>query len=883
MRIMQGSLFMKKSQQILDLLEKNREIKRDQSNLFFLDIEYDGDTGSALMKFYDPENDTIKYLHDQSNHKPYCLTPLKEETIRERVQKTLQIKEVKRHDLLEDKIKTMRKIIVPTPRDVGGRGGIRKKIGEENAYEAWIPYHLNYLFDRGLWPCLYYDIHDMNPVLTEVHEKKEELVNLVSKEEKELAKRYLPVFSEEIPKINFTAMDIEVEGEDQRIIQPKDAGKPVISVAFVSKRDDKEQKRVFLLKDEAKKKNFKNLNETGKGYSKTQITVNGEKVNVRVYENEQNLLLDVFIKIAETPLLLTFNGDAYDLYYLYERAQKLGIEKDYIPFYITAKGRLREAYMKIGLHIDMYKVFRNAALKTYVFQEKYDNVSLNEIASTLLGEEKVHTGSGRFEELKNLSLRELAVYNFVDSHLTAELFKYNDWIPLKILVALSRITRFPIREISRRGVSTWIENWIKAEHREKGYLIPNETRMNEREVWAEEKLRDNGLVPEAVSRDKKFRGGTVLEPKKGIWFNVYVPDFASLYPSVIKVHNISYETVLCPHEECQENKLQELPYWVCTKRSGIISKLVGLIRDVRVHYFKPLSRKTPKDQLTLPDVMQGALKVLINASYGVLGAKHFPFYEIFTAESVTSLGRKKIKRIANKAKNMNLKVLYGDTDSIFIHNPKKEEIEHLVEWSSKELKVDLEVDKIYRFLALSSRKKNYFGLLKNGETDVKGMIVKKRNTPPFLKKEFQNVTEILKKTTPDNLETIKKRLSKKIKNIVKKIDNREYDLQSLAFHTQISKPIEEYTKTTPQHVKAAKELELHGKKIKPGQIISYVKTKTEKGVKPLDYANPQKVNWNKYLEIAETAFDQLLDAFGLSFQRLKQDAKGVRKLSDFMK
>lgn len=538
--------------------------------------------------------------------------------------------------------------------------------------------------------------------------------------------------------------------------------------------------------------------------------------------------------------------------------------------------------MKVGIHLDLYKLFRNVAIKTYVFKGKYEKISLNEVAKTLLGKEKIFTGEERFEKLKNLSLKELAIYNFYDSLLTAELFKYNNWIPLKILTALSRITRFPIRELSRRGVSAWIKNWIKAEHRKYEYLIPNQTRMEEREEWAEEELRKGGTVPEAISRDKKFRGGMVLEPKKGIWFDVYVLDFASLYPSVIKVHNISYETVLCPHIECRDNKLENLPYWICEKRTGIISKLVGLIRDVRVAHFKPLSKKTPKDQLTLPDVMQGALKVLINASYGVLGAEHFPFYELFTAESVTSIGRNKIKRITEKAKKMGLEPLYGDTDSIFIHQPSKEEIDELIEWSSTELKVDIEIDKVYNLLALSSRKKNYFGFREDGGTDVKGMMVIKRNTPPFLKEEFKSVTEILKEINSQNIENIKEKLADKIREIVKKIENREYPLESLAFHTQLSKPIEEYKKTTPQHVKAAKKLKQHGKSVRAGQIISYVKTKTEVGVEPLAFAEPPEVDWEKYLEFAESAFDQLLDAFGLSFQRIEHEAKGIKRLSDFV-
>lgn len=881
------SFFKDKTRELRDILRKDREVKGAEERLFLLGVEYDGASNKAVMKFYDPEDGKVQHLHDRTGHQPYCLTPLETEEIYQRIdqrKRDINIQEVKRYDLLEDMEKRMRKIVVPTPQDIGGRGGIRKELGKENTYEAWIPYHLNYIYDKELWPSLFYDIKGRKPYLSKVEEKKKELIDLVSEEEKELVKRYLPAFSEKIPKIEFTAMDIEVEGEGKRIARPKSADKPVISISFVTEvpGQNTRENLVFLLQQEGREKGVKDLKETDEGYLEGEIKAKGKNITVRVYQQESQLILDTFLQIAEAPILLTFNGDEYDLHYLYKRAKKFNIKKKYIPFTVTASGRLREAQMKVGIHLDLYKLFRNAAIKTYVFKGKYDKVSLNEVASTLLGKEKIYTGEERFEQLTDLSLKELATYNFYDSVLTAELFKYNNWIPLKILTALSRITRFPIRELSRRGVSAWIENWIKAEHRVQGNLIPNQTRMDKREEWAEEELRGEEEVPGAISRDKKFRGGMVLEPNKGTWFDVYVLDFASLYPSVIKVHNISYETVLCPHTECRDNKLEDLPYWVCEKRTGIISKLVGLIRDVRVEHFKPLSKRTPKGKLTLPDVMQGALKVLINASYGVLGAEHFPFYELFTAESVTSIGRRKIKRITEKAKKMGLDPLYGDTDSIFIHQPSKEEINELIEWSSVALGVDIEVDKVYDFLALSSRKKNYFGVRGDGGTDVKGMMVIKRNTPPFLKQEFRSVKKILKKVRKGNLKEIKERISDKIGEIVKKVENKEYPLNSLAFHTQLTKPIEEYKKTTPQHVKAAKKLKQHGKTVKAGQIISYVKTKTEAGVEPLAFAEPREVDWEKYLEFAESAFDQLLNAFDISFQRIAQEAKGIKRLSDFV-
>ena len=90
-------------------------------------------------------------------------------------------------------------------------------------------------------------------------------------------------------------------------------------------------------------------------------------------------------------------------------------------------------------------------------------------------------------------------------------------------------------------------------------------------------------------KKKKYRGGLVVEPKQGVHFGVTVMDFASLYPSIIKVKNLSYETVRCPHEECKTNAIPDTAHWACTKKNGITSLLIGSLRDLRVNYYKNLS------------------------------------------------------------------------------------------------------------------------------------------------------------------------------------------------------------------------------------------------------------------------------------------------------
>ncbi|MHA2472271.1 MAG: DNA polymerase domain-containing protein [Promethearchaeota archaeon] len=285
----------------------------------------------------------------------------------------------------------------------------------------------------------------------------------------------------------------------------------------------------------------------------------------------------------------------------------------------------------------------------------------------------------------------------------------------------------------------------------------------------------------------------------------------SLYPSIIKEYNISYETVLCPHKDDEDNLIKGTPYYICTHKMGIFSYVVGFFRDIRVKYFKPKSsdKNLSEKQRSYYQTIQQALKVFINASYGVFGSLNFPLHCLPVAESITGIGQYSIKQTIKKAEELGIKVLYGDTDSVFLLNPSKDQMAEISDWSKKELDLDLEEEKTYQFLALSDRKKNYIGIYKNTKyTDIKGLVAKKKNTPDFIKKAFSEMIEILKKIT-NNEEFSKARneIIEIVKGNLKKIGKpNTFTLDDYAINIGLQKNLKDYTKVIPQHVKAALDL-----------------------------------------------------------------------------
>jgi DNA polymerase I len=107
------------------------------------------------------------------------------------------------------------------------------------------------------------------------------------------------------------------------------------------------------------------------------------------------------------------------------------------------------------------------------------------------------------------------------------------------------------------------------------------------------------------------------------------------------------------------------------------------------------------------------------------------------------------------------------------------------------------------------------------------------------------------------------------------LERREFDVKDLAIRVQLTKNLSAYTKTTPQHVKAALQLQKAGKEVGAGDIIAFVKTTD--GVKPVEQAAVQDIDVSKYKDLVKSTFEQVLDALGIEWL----DTIGMRRLDTF--
>ena len=824
------------------------------TSLLLISANYNNQQKAVVLKFYDPISHKIVLWTDKTGHKPYCfskMSPAELDFLSERSD-VISIKEVMKIDPLEDKTITVSKILVSDPLAIGGTQTDKSIRNVVEAWEADIKYYENYLYDNSLIVGKYYRIE--NDKLTPHNFKisDETKLSLKSMLWDKLGDLNIPdheqfmrnvsdwadLLNQPIPKLRRISLDIEVESEEKnRLPDAKTAEGKITAVGFES--SDK-LKQVFVLR----------RNDISEGTNDL-----APDIKVRFYDedNEKGMIEDVFNLIKDYPLLITYNGDGFDLPYLYNRADRLGIDKNTNPLYMMRDS----ATLKKGVHLDLYRTLSNRAFQIYAFGQKYTDFSLNSVSKGLLNEQKLDYGV----EIDKMTLYQIGKYCQNDAYLTYKLTSFNDDLLMNLLVVISRIGRMPIDDISRMGVSQWIRSLLYYEHRKNNMLIPRREEIDK---------RSTEVKNDAVIKDKKYRGGLVVEPKEGIHFDVTVMDFASLYPSIIKVKNLSYETVRCSHTECKKNMIPQTNHWVCTKKNGLTSVLIGSLRDLRVNYYKTMSKNQnlTNEERQLYTVVAAALKVILNASYGVMGAQIFPLYFLPAAEATTATGRHIILDTIEKCRELNVDVLYGDTDSIFVKNPTEQQMQTIINQAKNNHGVELEVEKEYRYVVLSDRKKNYLGVTKNGKVDVKGLTGKKSHTPAFIKSLFYDILDVLAEVkTNDEFKNAKSKISSKIAECSRKIQAKEIPLSDLAFNVMLSKSLNEYTKTIPQHIRAAKQLE-SVREIKKGDRISYVKIINKPGVRPVEMAKQSEIDSSKYMEFMQRTLDQITSSMNMDFDTI---------------
>ncbi len=557
---------------------------------------YDGKLKKVGLKFYDTLSDQIHVVFDNTGFMPYFIssTPRQElEKLRSANPSIVKLAPISLVDPLTDKVMDVTKVVVNDPLAISGSEA-KGKVGLRDvvdAHEADIRTYLNFLYDTNTIPGTYFD-GDNGKLVPSTFKTSEGADKLLAKviatpdmtdEAKQVFTEWVSLFDQPIPTFKVLALDIETWNERAyKVPNPETAVMPIIAVSLVG---DGGVKEVHV-------------------YTKGRHPNLKRDFGIVYHATEKSLLTAVIKRVEEYPFLITFNGDAFDLTYIRNRAKALGVRT---PFKVKPgkKPKDVEVSMKVGIHIDLYKFHSNKSVANYVFEGRYHEFTLDAISMALLGEGKVEIPTKG--DMAALTYDQLVDYSIQDSILTHKLASRQSQLALKMIVLFSRTSMMPMDDISRHGISTWIKSMLYYQMKKRNLLIPNRKDLESK----------GGASTTAIIKGKQYQGAIVVDPVPGVYFDVKVLDFASLYPTSIRNWNLSFDTVNCQHEECKSNIIPGTQHWSCKKKVGVISLMIGALRDLRISLYKPLSKSkdVSDDERDTANTIAQSLKVYLNACF----------------------------------------------------------------------------------------------------------------------------------------------------------------------------------------------------------------------------------------------------------------------------
>jgi DNA polymerase-2 len=609
------------------------------------------------------------------------------------------------------------------------------------------------------------------------------------------------------PKLNVLSIDIETEGLDGKLY----------SIAAYGERDSK----VFL--------NGHQLQ------TETTESFDGEKELVKAFFS--------WVNKYDPDVLIGWNVVDFDLDYLEKKCRALSI-----PFSLGRGGeaasliRPQSSRQSTLARIPGRIVLDGIQLLRLGFWN-FERFSLEYVSRELLGiGKKITNPMDRVDEINRMYLEDpekLAAYNLEDCRLVWEIFLKADL--LNFAIARSKLTGLAMDRYGG-SVAAFDFQYLPKLHRA-GFVGP-----------------DVGQNTNPITSP----GGYVMDSQPGLYTNVLVLDFKSLYPSII-------QTFCIDPLGLHLNDENALPGFKGGNFSRDTHILPGLIQQL----WKEREKAKQNDNRSL----QLAIKIIMNSFYGVLGSSGCRFYDPKLASSITLRGHELITRSKEFIETKGYPVIYGDTDSVFVHVRNATSAEasiiggelasELNEWWKETLQKELQIESSLEieFETLYSQffmptirgsqkgsKKRYAGLAhkESGEEvlEIKGLEAVRSDWTP-LARIFQQ--EVIQRVFAGD------DIKEYIQKITDEVVNKEHDSE-LLYRKRLRKPIDEYIKNVPPHAQAAKQLQ------NPGRWIEYYITingpePIEKLQSPLDYSH--------YLtrQLAP-AVDPILGCLNMNFEKI---------------
>ena len=535
--------------------------------------------------------------------------------------------------------------------------------------------------------------------------------------------------------------------------------------------------------------------------------------------------LNDWFALHDPDAIIGWNVVQFDLRILHEHARRLGV-----PLKI---GRGNEE-MQWREHGSRNHYFASAAGRLIIdgieslrsATWSFPSFSLENVAQTLLGEGKaIDNPYQRMDEINRMFAEDkpaLAKYNLKDCELVTRIFAKTEL--LTFLLERASVTGLPA-DRSGGSVAAFTHLYMPLMHRQ-GFVAPN-----------------LGTNPPQASP-----GGFVMDSQPGLYESVLVLDYKSLYPSIIRTFLIDPVGLI---EGLQHpDDADSVPGFRGARFSRTRHCLPSIVSRVAE------GRETAKREHNAP--LSQALKIIMNAFYGVLGSSGCRFFDTRLASSITLRGHEIMLRTRKLIEEQGHAVIYGDTDSTFVwlrraHGQEEAAtighilVKHVNDWWREHVReeyglesaLELQFEIHYkRFLMPTIRgaeegsKKRYAGLVTRADgTDemvYKGLETVRTDWSLLARQFQQELYERIFQRKPHQ---------DYVRDYVRKTLAGEFD-DRLVYRKRLRRTLDDYERNVPPHVRAARLADeynsQHGRprQYQNGGWISYVITLA--GPEPLE-------------------------------------------------